>query len=186
MGQGQRWGRHIEACQDSMCTCLYTTFWEILYTMNIRIKGFLRSRKNGKLKSHTKLINDFLNIYFILFLEREGGREKAGEKHPCEREISIDCLPYPPGPGVSRDPRPRPGIKPTPFGLWDDTPTNWATLARVTTQTLLSQEDGWRQREAGWFIQAEHWWAGLDQTTFLQFGRVASHTTGTTPRFPET
>ena len=100
MGQGQRWGRHIEACQDSMCTCLYTTFWEILYTMNIRIKGFLRSRKNGKLKSHTKLINDFLNIYFILFLEREGGREKAGEKHPCEREISIDCLPSVPWPGT--------------------------------------------------------------------------------------
>ena len=34
----------------------------------------------------------FFLLRFYVFLEREGGREKEGEKHQCETEPSISCL----------------------------------------------------------------------------------------------
>ena len=50
----------------------------------------------------------FLKKYFIyLLIFRESGREgeKEGEKHQCEREISIGCLSYTPWLGLNLQPR---------------------------------------------------------------------------------
>ena len=70
---------------------------------------------------------------FSLLLQRE--------KHGCDRETLISCLPYAPGPRIvhsgTSDPTPRLGMSPNqelnlqPFGARDDTPTNGATLARA-------------------------------------------------------
>ena len=43
-------------------------------------------------KDKSDLTLYFLKIYVFLILEKEEGRER--EKHQCERETSIPCLPY--------------------------------------------------------------------------------------------
>ena len=70
-------------------------------------------------------------LFFHCFYRKN--RRVRGEqrvKHQCEREVSVGCLPYASGQG-SRAWVPWPGIKPATFWLRDDTPTNWATPARV-------------------------------------------------------
>ena len=37
--------------------------------------------------------------FFIVFIER-GGTEEGREKHQCETEALIGCLPYVPRPGI--------------------------------------------------------------------------------------
>ena len=88
------------------------------------------------LKAHVPCNFKVLILKFIL-LEREevGGRRR----HQCERETSIGCLLVC---AWSRDRTPNPGmclngkLSQQPFGLWDDAPTNWATLARALSRSL--------------------------------------------------
>ena len=67
-----------------------------------------------------------------LFILEKVGREREGEKHQCEREISIGCLLFAPN---QMNPQPRHvpslGIKPRTFWLLDYTPAKWVTLARA-------------------------------------------------------
>ena len=70
-------------------------------------------------------------IFFIAFRER--GREKERERHDV-RETLIGCLLvsaltryWPCNPGTHPDR----WLNLRPFSLWDNTPTNWATLARA-------------------------------------------------------
>ena len=64
--------------------------------------------------------------------QKERQREREGEKHRWEKETSISCLLY--APEVGTEPTTQAcddwELNPWPFGLGDDTPTNWATWAR--------------------------------------------------------
>ena len=91
--------------------------------------------------------NPHLRTFFSLPLEREKGRE--WEKHWCGREASVGCLlsvlrlgidHMRPDQGTNPQPShvPWPGIEPTTLWLWNDTPTNWATLARAALTPLFS------------------------------------------------
>ena len=83
-------------------------------------------------------LESFFNILFLLFLERGEGR---GEQHRCERETLIDCLSYIP---PTRDRTHNAGMCPDqevnqwPSTLWDDAPTNTATLVRARLESWLS------------------------------------------------
>ena len=59
----------------------------------------------------------FLLKNCLLFLERGEGRG---------RETSLGCLPY----------TLQQGLNPQPFGVWDGSPTNWATPAGILLNTL--------------------------------------------------
>ena len=62
-----------------------------------------------------------------MILEGEEVRDRG--KHWCEREILIGYLPCAPPQELKPQPRyvPRPGTTLQPFGVWDNTPTSWAT-----------------------------------------------------------
>ena len=67
-------------------------------------------------------------VYCFFFLERDEGSKR--EKHWCEREASISCIPYAPQVGDwNHDLGVYPGQESNPqtFGARDDAPTDWAT-----------------------------------------------------------
>ena len=70
----------------------------------------------------------------LLILERGKGRERERERNSNVRE-KHRLVAFHICPDLGPDPQPRyvPWLKlnPRPFSLWDDAPTNWATLARV-------------------------------------------------------
>ena len=68
----------------------------------------------------------FFFSFSFFFLLKKSSPEETFSLLFREREISIGCLLYVPGLG----------IEPTTLQLWDDTPTNWATLARAGTSFL--------------------------------------------------
>ena len=75
--------------------------------------------------------------FFVTLRQRKG--ERKGEKHPWEREASIQLPPSTHlDQGSNLQPRHVPwwGIKPSTLQL-QDTPTNWATLARAVPITLM-------------------------------------------------
>ena len=75
----------------------------------------------------------FLYILFIYFLERRGGKEKEGEKHPCVRDTTISCLSH----ALKWVPGPQPrhvlwlGIELATFGFAGQHSIHWATPARM-------------------------------------------------------
>ena len=72
---------------------------------------------------------------FYLFIFRERGREgdREGEKHWCEREISIGCLLHAPSwePGLQSRHMPRWRIEPATLLFVGWRPTHWATSVRA-------------------------------------------------------
>ena len=76
---------------------------------------------------------------------RERGREEVEggerERETCARDTSICCLPYAPQQGLNPQPRcvSWPGLNPQPFGVQDNTPTNWATWPGLWVLFLNNQ-----------------------------------------------
>ena len=103
--------------------CAYVYLWNISETPII-YQGLWK--KNWKCNSKQENIifcfhnrfykNSFKSSPEDMFIDfRERGRER--EKHWCEKETLIGCLPY----------TPQPKSNPQPFSLRVDSPTNWAT-----------------------------------------------------------
>ena len=94
------------------------------------------------------LIWGFFFFFFFLLLFRETGRDRrreknidVGEKHRLVafcRHWDWGIIHTQTG-GSNPPPRCEPwlGIEPLTFWLWDDLPTNWATLARATLVTYF-------------------------------------------------
>ena len=76
------------------------------------------------LNPFTFLKNLHPRIYLLILEGEERGEER--EKHQCDREVSMSCLPYEPQPGAKPAPRYVPwlGLEPTTFAVLDDAPTN--------------------------------------------------------------
>ena len=99
-------------------------------------------------------------LVFLLLLERKEGREKNIDTREKHWSLASHTHPDPglvPGPRTiciqirghrhwhqeqRSNPQPRyvpwPGIEPTTVWLWDDAPTNWATLARAGGEWIFS------------------------------------------------
>ena len=76
------------------------------------------------------LLNTHLRICLLIW-------EREREKHRGERETSVGCLLH----------SPQPGIEPQPFGIGDNTTTNWASWPGP--RLVLEQTEGCE----GWRIQ---------------------------------
>ena len=92
------------------------------------------------------LLSLLLFLRFYLFLDREEGGGREGEKHRCEIETWISCLPQAPnlGPG----PQPRhvlwPGINWRPFSLQDDTQPTRPHQPGLSSLSSSPDRSGWR------------------------------------------
>ena len=82
-------------------------------------------------------INYLFYLFTYLFIKnmcidfRERGMERKSEKHQRERETSIGCLLHEPQTGNNLGLCPDHELNAQPFGVWDNAPNNWATLARA-------------------------------------------------------
>ena len=76
----------------------------------------------------------FFKDFIYLYLDRGERREREGEKHPCTRETSIDCLSHAHSQGPGPQPRhvPQPGIKPVTSWFAGQRSFHLATPARAS------------------------------------------------------
>ena len=87
-------------------------------------------KKDNNMVGENIIIFTLPEDIFSLLLEREEGWERNIHVRD-EYHLVVSCAS--PGQGLNSQPRcvPCPGIEPTTPQLWDNTPTNWATHARI-------------------------------------------------------